>query len=144
MDATTGEIVAAALTTNDVDDACHIGPLLDQLAGPVAPFTGDGAYDQDSVYRAVIYRDPDVAVIVPPRSTAVPSVTAETEPTQRDRNLQRMAEKGRMGWQKASGKIKCCLSGLGPVLAPHFPDTEKSPGDLRLCRLTIRQSVEVG
>ena len=80
-----------------------IGPLLDQLAGPVASFTGNGAYDQDSVYRAVIDRDPDAAVIVPPRSTAVPSVTAETEPTQRDGHLQRIAQQGRMGWQKASG-----------------------------------------
>ena len=29
--------------------------------------------------------------------------TAETAPTQRDRHLQLIAEKGRMGWQKASG-----------------------------------------
>ncbi len=32
-----------------------------------------------------------------------PSDTAETAPTQRDRHLQLLAEKGRMGWQKASG-----------------------------------------
>jgi hypothetical protein len=80
--------------------------LLDQVGGPVEAFTGDGAYDQDSVYRAVIDRDFDAAVIVPPRSTAVPSVTAETEPTQRDRHLQRIAEKGQMGWQKGSGYNK--------------------------------------
>ena len=106
MDANTGEIVATALTTNDVDDAGQIGPLLDQVVGPVASFTGDGAYDQDSVYRAVIDRDPDAAIIVPPRSTAVPSETAETEPTRRDRHLQCIAEKGRMGWQRASGYNK--------------------------------------
>lgn len=29
MDAGTGEIVAVALTTNDVDDASQVGPLLD-------------------------------------------------------------------------------------------------------------------
>jgi hypothetical protein len=106
MDANTGEIVATALTTNDVDDAGQIGRLLDQVVGPVASFTGDGAYDQDSVYRAVIDRDPDAAIIVPPRSTAVPSETAETEPTRRDRHLQCIAEKGRMGWQRASGYNK--------------------------------------
>jgi hypothetical protein len=33
----------------------------------------------------------------------VPSATAETEPTQRDRHLQCIADKGRIGWQKASG-----------------------------------------
>jgi hypothetical protein len=46
---------------------------------------------------------PEAAVIVPPRSTAVPSETAETAPTQRDRHLQVIAEHGRAAWQKASG-----------------------------------------
>jgi hypothetical protein len=80
--------------------------LLDQVEGPVASFTGDGAYDQDHVYRAVIDRDPDAEVIVPPRATAVQSEMAETAPTQRDRHLQCIAERGRMGWQKASGYNK--------------------------------------
>jgi hypothetical protein len=62
-----------------------------------------GSYDQDSVYDAVIERDPEAAVIVPPRSTAALSETAETKPTQRDRHLHGIAEKGRMGWQQASG-----------------------------------------
>jgi hypothetical protein len=98
MDANTGEIVAAALTANGIDYASKTGALLDQVEGPVASFTGDGTYDQDNVYRAVIERDPDAAVIVPPRSTAVPSETAATNPSQRDRHLQCMAEKGRIGW----------------------------------------------
>jgi hypothetical protein len=88
MDAHTGEIVAAALTKNDVDDASRIGPLLDRVVGPIASFTGDGAYDQDSVYRTVINRDADAAVIVPPRATAALSETARTEPTQRDQQFQ--------------------------------------------------------
>ena len=33
VDADTGQIVAAALTTNDVDDGSQAGPLLDQVAG---------------------------------------------------------------------------------------------------------------
>jgi hypothetical protein len=106
MDADTGEIVAATLTTNDVDDASQTGPLLDQVEGPLISFTGDGAYDQDSVYRTVTDGDPDAVVVVPPRATAVPSETAETEPTQRDRHLQCIAEKGRIGWQKMSGYNK--------------------------------------
>ena len=43
------------------------------------------------------------AIVVPPRSTAVPSKTAESEPTRRDRHLRHIAERGRMAWQKASG-----------------------------------------
>src|SRR3954462_12863437 len=105
-DADTGQIVAATLTTHDVDDGSQVGPLLDQVAGPVASFTGDGAYDQDGVYASVAERHPEAAIIVPPRSTAVPSETAETAPTQRDRHLELIAEKGRMAWQRASGYTK--------------------------------------
>lgn len=103
VDAGSGQIVAAALTTNDVDDATQVGTLLDQVDGPIASFTADGAYDQDGVYGEIAERHPDAAVIVPPRSSAVPSKTVETAPTQRDRHLQLIAERGRMGWQKASG-----------------------------------------
>jgi hypothetical protein len=106
VDADTGEIVAAELTTNDVDDAGRVGPLLDQVAGPVASVTGDGAYDQDGVYQAVAERHPDATLIAPPRKTAVLSATALTRPTQRDRHLLCIAETGRMGWQKASGYNK--------------------------------------
>src|SRR5215213_9996543 len=102
-DADTGQIVAATLSTHDVDDGSQVGPLLDQVDGPIASFTGDGAYDQDGVCASVAERYPEAAIIVPPRSTAVPSRTAETAPTQRDRHLQLIAEKGRMGWQTASG-----------------------------------------
>src|SRR3954447_12615033 len=106
VDADTGQIVAATLTTHDVDDGAQVGPLLDQVDGPIASFIGDGAYDQDGVYASVAERHPEAAVIVPPRSTAVPSATAESDPTQRDRHLQLIAEKGRMAWQKASGYTK--------------------------------------
>src|SRR5271165_3103585 len=53
VDADTGRIVAAALTTNDVDDGSQVGPLLDQIDDPIASLTGDGAYDQDGVYGEV-------------------------------------------------------------------------------------------
>ncbi len=106
LDADTGQIVAAALTAKEVDDGAEVGPLLDQVAGPVASFTANGAYDQESVSNAVAERHPEAAVIVPPRSTAVPSETAETAPTRRDRHLQSIAEQGRAAWQKASGYTK--------------------------------------
>src|SRR5215217_3386515 len=103
LDADTGRIVAAMLTDHDVDDASRVGPLLDQIHDPIASFTGDGAYDQEGVYAGVAERHPEASVVVPPRSTAVPSDTAETAPTQRDRHVQVIAEKGRMGWQKVVG-----------------------------------------
>ena len=106
VDAATGRIVAAALTGREVDDGVHVGPLLDQVSGTLVSLTGDGGYDQDRVYDSVVERHPEAAVIVPPRATAVPSETAETEPTQRDHHLQLIAAHGRRGWQKASGYTK--------------------------------------
>ncbi len=103
LDAGTGQIVATTLTAKEVDDGAEVGPLLDQVAGPMASFTADGAYDQEGVAAAVAERCPAAAIIVPPRSTAVPSETAETTPTQRDRHLQSIAQHGRAAWQKASG-----------------------------------------
>jgi hypothetical protein len=102
-DADTGRIVAGVLTEHDADDGSQVGPLLEQVDGPVASFTGDGAYDRDDVYANVAARHPDAVVVVPPRASAVPSDAAETAPTQRDRHLQCIAERGRMGWQRASG-----------------------------------------
>jgi len=106
LDADTGQIVAAVLTTKEVDDGAEVGPLLDQVTGPVASFTADGAYDQEGVSAAVAERHPEAAIIVPPRSSAVPSETAATAPTRRDRHLQGITEHGRAAWQKTSGYTK--------------------------------------
>jgi hypothetical protein len=103
VDAASGEILTIELTRKEIDDAARSGALLDQISDPIASFTADGAYDQDRVYETVAERHPDAAVIVPPRSTAVPSAAAETAPTQRDQHIQEIAKHGRMGWQKSSG-----------------------------------------
>ena len=103
LDAASGQIVAASLTAKEVDDGADVGPLLDQVTGVVASFVADGGYDQDRVYASVAERHPEAAVVVPPRATAVPSDTAETAPTQRDRHLQQIAEHGRIAWQRTSG-----------------------------------------
>ena len=102
-DADTGRVISSALTGKDTDDGSQVGPLLDRVDGSVASFTGDGAYDRDDVYAEVAARHPGAAVVVPPRSSAVPSGAAETAPTRRDRHLRLIAERGRLGWQKASG-----------------------------------------
>src|SRR4051794_23079306 len=49
VDARTGRIVAATLTDRDEDDAAQVGPLLDQVADPVASFTAGCARVRMSV-----------------------------------------------------------------------------------------------
>ena len=87
------------------NDACCFLPIktpawfLSRLSVPLLP----DPHNQGGVYGEVARRSPDAAVIVPPRSSAVPSDTAGTASTQRDRHLQMMSEHGRRSWQKASG-----------------------------------------
>ena len=100
IDPDTGEILASELTTTEDGDASLIGPLLDQISGPIASVTADGVYDGDPVYRIVAERDPATAGIIPPRSTAVPSDNAETAPTQCDRHLKVIQSMDGCGWQK--------------------------------------------
>ncbi len=57
----------------------------------------------DKANEALAAWQPPVPVIVPPRSTAVPSPAAGTAPSQRDRHLQVIQATGRLGWQKAVG-----------------------------------------
>jgi hypothetical protein len=88
IDAETRQTVASASISKETVDGVAVGPLLGQLNGLLSSFTADGAYDQDGVYSAVADRHPEMAPIAP---------------TQRDRHLECIAEKGRMAWQKASG-----------------------------------------
>src|SRR3712207_5282732 len=105
VDPASGEILASELTTSEEGDASQVSPLLAQIPGPIASVIADGAYDGEPVYRAVAERQPDppAAVIIPPRATAVPSPTTDTAPTQRDRHIRTIQDRGRLGWQKAVG-----------------------------------------
>lgn len=151
VDANTGKIVAATLTTKDVDDASEVGPLLEQVEGPLASFTADGVYDQDSVYNAVTERDPEAGVIVPPRPTAALSAAAGTEPTQRDRHQQGIAEKGRMGWQKASGynvrsRVEAAVGRYKQVIGDglHFRKDERRATEVAIAVQVLNHMLELG
>lgn len=101
VDAATNTIVAVTLTTSGKGDAGQVGPLLDQTTGPIDTVMADGAYDGDPTYQTVAGRDPAATVVIPPPSTAVPGPGAD--PTQRDRHIQSLADKGRLGWQRETG-----------------------------------------
>ena len=105
IDAGTGEIVANALTENDADDIGEVPGVLEQTDGKITSFIADGAYDGEPVYQAVARQqhDPPPDVVIPPRASAVLSTDSTDRQSQRDRHIRMIAEKGRMGWQKATG-----------------------------------------
>ncbi len=67
----------------------------------VANWVAYGAYNGEPIYRTVAEQAPNAEVIIPPHVTAVMSDTAKTAPSQRDRHIQMIAERGRLGWQRA-------------------------------------------
>jgi len=101
VDAVSGMIVAQTLTDQDMDDPSQIGPLLDQIDDPIGGVTADGAYDGAPTYQTIAAYGDGIEVVIPPRSTAVPSGDPGV-PTQRDRHLVMIAEQGRLSWQVAT------------------------------------------
>jgi DDE family transposase len=97
VDATSHEIAAVELTQDDVGDIAAVPDLLDQIDGPIASVTADGAYDADVVYDEIEQRHPEAGVIIPPRSTAIVS---ESGTTRRDAHLLTIERHGRIGWQR--------------------------------------------
>jgi hypothetical protein len=81
VDPGSGEVLACELTSTEAGDAPQVAPLLGQISGALGTVIADGTYDGEPVCRAV-------AVVIPPRATAVPSAAADTAPGQRDRHLQ--------------------------------------------------------
>ena len=104
VDATTGEIAAHVLTNGDEDDAAQVPDLLRQCESAIASFTADGAYDRDPVYQAAAARQPGspIEVIIPPRADAVLSTADPDQQSPRNRHIQLLAERGRIGWQRAT------------------------------------------
>ena len=102
VDAASGMIVAQTLTDQDAGDPSQVGPLLDQIDAPIGRVMADGAYDGTPTYQTIAAHGDEIEVVIPPRSTAVPSGEPGV-PTQRDRHLAMIEEQGRMAWQAATG-----------------------------------------
>ena len=64
--------------------------------------TADSAYDGDPTYQTIAAHSDGIEVVIPPRVTAVPS-GEPGPPTQRDRHLATIAERGRLAWQDTTG-----------------------------------------
>ena len=99
-----GFIVAAKLTASSGDDACTLPALLDQIEAPIRRFTAEGAYDHRSIYdRVSAAGTEDVAIVIPPRRSAVSAGPTEGPWAQREAALQRIRKVGRGEWHKESG-----------------------------------------
>ena len=98
-----GWIHASKITDDHEQDPCQVPDLLDQVEREINSFVGDGIYDRDSVYEAVMRHSPLATLIVPPRKDAVVSSRANTASSQRDRHVRGILKMGRSKWKRESG-----------------------------------------
>jgi hypothetical protein len=111
-----------------------VAPLLDQIVVPIARVTADGAYDGAPTYATVAAHGDAIAVVIPPRSTAIPR--GEPGPlAQRDRHVEMIAEQGRLAWQKATDygqrslidtTMGRCKARIGPRLRARGFDAQQT------------------
>jgi len=72
------QVLACELTTPEVGDPTAVPDLLAQIEAPFEVFMGDGAFDGETVSNAVLVKQPEAQVVVPPHKTAVYSEAGDT------------------------------------------------------------------
>jgi hypothetical protein len=117
----THEIEAETLTENSCDDASQVDALLDQVAGKIDGFYGDGAYDKWKVYETLGNRR--IKAIVPPQRNAKIKRHGNSSgrPLSRDVAIRAIRHGGRRRWKDSVGyhrrslsetamyRMKCCF-----------------------------------
>jgi hypothetical protein len=117
----TQEIEAEVLTENSGHDADQVDTMLDEVAGPIRRFYGDGSYDPWKVRKTLTKRR--IKQIIPPRHDAKIKRHGNTKgrPLPRDVAIRDIRQLGRKGWKEKVGyhrrslsetamyRIKCCF-----------------------------------
>jgi hypothetical protein len=99
LDADTGQIVAAALTAKEIDDGTEVGPLLDQVPGPLASTTRR-AFAQS--WPGDFQKRRSLCHCVPRRCRA----RRRRPRPHSDLHLNSIGKHGRTAWQNTSGYTK--------------------------------------
>lgn len=100
VDETTGEVVAAVVTTNNYGDGQVLADLLEQVEGELQQVSGDGGYDDRQCYDAIRGRGAR-AVIPPQRGAHIwQHGNTKAERHDRDQNLRYIRRHGRAKWKR--------------------------------------------
>jgi hypothetical protein len=99
VDAKTGEVLSNTLTDGCTSDSSQVKPLLNELSDQIEKFYGDGAYDRHQTYNAISeHQSSPVDIIIPPLESSQVPEDPKIELTQRDRHVEYIQNKGRLGW----------------------------------------------
>jgi IS5 family transposase len=136
VDESTGQIESCATTTNGIDDAAMVKPLLDEIDG-VKKLAGDGAYDKKKVYEELDRRK--IKPIIPPckRARIEKHGNSLGKEKPRDKNIRAIRKFGRKKWKK---KIGYHRRSIAETTMYRFKNTF---GDKLTSRIMIQQETEV-
>lgn len=100
VDEARGLIESCALTTNSIDDAAVVAPLLEAVKNKVGRMAGDGAYDKHKVYE--ILKEKKIKAIIPPQKNAriKKHGNKRGKPLARDKNIRDVRKLGRKRWKE--------------------------------------------
>lgn len=103
IDEATGEIIASALTTNDMGDGEMLSDLVEQIKRPIAQASGDGAYDSFDNYD--LLTNMGTKATIPPRENAKIKQHGNSKEMFSARNeiIRDIRLLGRATWKKQSG-----------------------------------------
>ncbi|MFL9998173.1 IS5 family transposase [Paraburkholderia sediminicola] len=103
MDAKTGQVCAAMMTHQDVEDASALPDLLDQIPSDmqIQIIGGDGAYRTKRCHATIAARG--ALPLIPPREGARPWPERTSGAGSRNAAIDAIAQSGRPEWKKYSG-----------------------------------------
>lgn len=102
IDESTGEILSAVLTTNDVHDSEVLADLLEATEADIEKVSADGAYDKRRCYDTLTERGAE-AVIPPQKNAKIwQHGHCKAPPHPRDENLRAIRKQGRKTWKQQS------------------------------------------
>ena len=151
VDEASHEILAAALTTNEVGDNEMLADLLELIDEPLAQVSADGSYDSWDTYARIQQRGACVAI--PPRKSARIRQHGNSgqPPLPRDEALRAIRHHGRAAWKRATGYHRRSLAEtamfriktlFGNRLSAHLFDSQATEAFLR-CR-ALNRMTELG
>ncbi len=148
VDEANHEVLAAALTSNDVGDNTMFADLLDAIEEPIDQVSADGAYDSWDNHARLQQRGAGAAI--PPRKTARIGQHGRCHkpPLPRDEALRTIRKSGRAAWKRAVGYHRRSLAEtamfrlkrlFGAHLAAHLFEHQATEAFLR-CRALNRMT----
>jgi len=120
------QIIAYDITDNSKGDPTTAVDLIGQIEHSFNVVMGDGAYDSVKLTSAILNKQPNASIVIPPPSDAVISPEGTT---QRDHHIRLLKNVGRLAWQKENeyglrSHVELCILRYKKIIGPNMKARE--------------------